>query len=125
MGRLVTALCEFVSVEDVVGKEMLEEGASKCQQSLEQLNIIGPSCVPSPDTQKLQFLLDNCTWIIKRRQSQPGTRRSTVSTAVRPDRAPRVEGPGQGGINEGMFRLNDLDPSNLDQSIFDGVSIRI
>ena len=100
MGRLVTALCEFVSVEDVVGKEILEDGASKCQLSLEKLNIIGPSCVPSSDTQKLQFLLDNCTWIIKRRQSQPGARRSTVSTAVRPDRAPRVDGPGQGGINE-------------------------
>ena len=26
MGRLVTALCEFVAIEDVIGRETLEEG---------------------------------------------------------------------------------------------------
>jgi hypothetical protein len=134
MGRLVTAMCEYTSIEDVIGKETLEEGdpasttalpapapntalttllchflpsilpsslpfflpsflpsltslipspllfcllsyllgASKCRESLEKLGIIGALCPdPSPSSVSLSQLLDNCTWITKRRQANP------------------------------------------------------
>lgn len=94
MGRLVTALCEYVSIEDVIGKETLEEGTLKCKASMEKFQQSIPSNPPETEgvlsseqstngsalmeTQpsqdvinqqgKLKSLLDSCMWTVSRRK---------------------------------------------------------
>lgn len=52
MGRLVSALCEYVAIEETIGRRILEEIASKCRESLEVLKLIPLPIVviqPSPE----------------------------------------------------------------------------